>query len=91
MVKTNNVDSDFHGSLRRAGAQADPVSVSHSDDWRFFTRLASFLSCSRDWLAMVAGLFGYGNTSLSSVVALADMCHPGPGLYELGRWIGGTQ
>ena len=90
-VKTYTVDSAVHDPLRREGAQADPVSVPHFDDWQFFTRLASFLSCSRDWLAMVAGLFGYGHTSLSSVVTVADRCHPVPGLYALGRLIGETQ
>jgi hypothetical protein len=55
------------------------------------TGLARFFACSRDWLAMVAGLLGYGHTPLTSVVTVAETCHPASGLQALGAWIAGTR
>ena len=74
-----------------AAAASVQTGVAGADEREFFTRLASFLTCSHEWLEILARLLGYGDTPLIRVVTVADTCHPGSGLYAIGRWIGGRQ
>jgi hypothetical protein len=62
--------------------------VAAANHGTFFTKLASFLTCSRGWWAILARLLGYGDTPLTTLVATVDTCHPAPGLHALGRWMG---
>lgn len=78
----------------RSGVPAG--SSQRGESWPLGTRhlitgLARFFACSRDWLAIVAGLLGYGHTPLTSVVTAAETCHPASGLQAVGSWIAGTR
>jgi hypothetical protein len=72
------------------GTGQSVMGLSQFTDQPFFTRLAAFLTCSGDWFAVLGGLLGYGD-ALSRVATVANTCHPGPGLYALGRWIAGGE
>ncbi|HEY7449745.1 MAG TPA: hypothetical protein VH702_16435 [Vicinamibacterales bacterium] len=70
----------------RADETRSEIGPSPSSDQPFFTRLAMFLACAHDWFAALGGLLGSGD-AFSRIVTVSHTCHPGPGLYELGRWI----
>jgi hypothetical protein len=70
----------------RADETRSEIGPSVSSDQQFFTRLATFLACSNGWFAALGGLLGNGD-SFSRVVTVANTCLPGPGLFELGRWM----
>jgi hypothetical protein len=72
------------------GDRLDRTEVGLAGDEGFFARLASFLACSHNWLEILASVVGYGDTPLVNVFAVAQTCHPGHGVYAIGRWIGSS-
>jgi hypothetical protein len=72
------------------GDRLDRTEFGLAGDDVFFAQLASFLACSHHWLEILASLVGYGDTPLINVFAVAQTCHPGHGVYAIGRWIGSS-
>jgi hypothetical protein len=72
------------------GDRLDRTEFGLAGDEVFFARLASFLACSHNWLEILASLVGYGDTPLINMFAVAQTCHPGHGVYAIGRWIGSS-
>lgn len=80
-------ESDSRGPVLREG-RPNSLSVVPAHHGTFFTQLASFLTCSRGWWAILARLLGYGDTPLTTLVATVDMCDPGSGLEAFTMVLG---
>ena len=78
-------ESDSRGTVLRAEARPNSLSVVPAHHGTFFTQLASFLTCTRGWWAILARLLGYGDTPLTSLAATVDTCDPGSGLEALTK------
>ena len=85
MVEARTVEGHSRGPSLREGVRADPVGIAAADDWEFFTQLASFLTCSHEWLAILSKLLGYGDTPLSTMVGTVDTCDPVSGLEAIRK------
>lgn len=81
-------ESDSRSPVLREEGRPNSLSVGPANHGTLFTQLASFLTCSRGWWAILARLVGYGDTPLSTMVVVVDTCHPVPGLHAIGRWMG---